>query len=162
MFRLPFKYFLFVAFLFLLSGVANASLVGPGKAVPETTTVFRVQGGTGTTKSRNLISIDSNGNPKINQTTLNVSIGNPEHAQYFLSKRPGANVTSFEIPKWMDDFIRSESIPQVGAKTNPLNQGGLAPKITDLTTPGLSVELPPTWAKWLEEVAIPGSGKVMK
>ena len=112
--------------------------------------------------SRQHIVLDANGNPQINRTTLNISIGDPVHAEYFLSKRPGADITSFEVPKWMSDFIHEEAIPQVGYKTNPLNQGGLAPKLVDPTTPGLSYELPPIWAKWLEEVAIPGSGKTIK
>jgi hypothetical protein len=121
-----------------------------------------VQGGTPPLASRQHIVLDSNGNPRINKTTLNISIGNPEHAQYFLSKRPGAEVTSFEIPKWMDDFIQGEAIPQANYKLNPLNQGGLAPKIVDPTTPGRSYELPSIWSKWLEETAIQGSGKFTK
>ena len=89
-------------------------------------------------------------------------MGDPEHARYFLSKRPGADITSFEIPKWMHDFIQGEAIPQANYRSNPMNQAGLAPKIVDPTTPGRSYELPPIWAKWLEEVAIPGSGKVTR
>jgi len=125
-------------------------------------TVFRVQGGTPPLASRQLISIDENGNPRISRTTLNISIGDPTHAEYFLSKRPGANITSFDIPKWMSDFINDQAVPQAGYNTNPANQGGLAPKVVDPTTPGRSYELPSVWAKWLQEVAIPGSGKVMK
>jgi filamentous hemagglutinin len=66
------------------------------------------------------------------------------------------------VPVTRGDFIESEAIPQFGYRSNPMNQGGLAPKIGDTTTPGVSYELPPIWAKWLEEVAIPGSGKVTK
>ena len=155
--------------------IASGSLVVPnsrmaqpgdlnfiGPLPQETSTVFRVQGGTGTQRSRNIISLDGNGNPKINQTTLNISIGDPAHAQYFLSKRPGGEITSFEIPKWMDDFIQTEAIPQINYRSNPLNQGGLAPKIVDPTTPGRSYELPPIWSEWLEEAAIKGSGKITK
>jgi YD repeat-containing protein len=131
-------------------------------AAEETSTVFRVQGGEPPLASRRHITLDAEGNPKINETTLNISIGDPAHAEYFLSKRPGADITSFEIPKWMSDFIHEEAIPQVNYKSNPLNQGGLAPKIVDPTTPGRSYELPSVWAKWLEEVAIPGSGKITK
>jgi filamentous hemagglutinin len=60
----------------------------------------------------------------------------------------------------MDDFIRAEAIPQKGYRKNPLNQGGLAPKIVDPHQPGFSVELPSISAEWLQEVAIKGSGKV--
>jgi hypothetical protein len=62
----------------------------------------------------------------------------------------------------MGDFIDEVAIPQAFYRTNPANQGGLAPKVVDPTTPGRSYELPPIWAKWLQEVAIPGSGKVLK
>lgn len=81
------------------------------------------------------------------------------HAEY-LSKRPAADITSFDIPKWMSDYIDEQAIPQAGYRTNSANQGGLAPKLVDPTTAGRSYELPDVWARWLEEVAIPGSGKV--
>jgi len=123
-------------------------------------TVFRVQGGTPPKASRNIISVDADGNPTIQSTTLNISIGDPAHAAYFQSLRPGSKIVSFEIPAWMDSFIQETAIPQAGYRNNPLNQGGLAPKIVDPTTPGRSYELPSVWAKWLEETAIPGSGKV--
>lgn len=128
----------------------------------ETATVFRVQGGTPPLASRRLIAIDDDGNVRINRTTLNVSVGDPAHAAHFLEKRPGADIASFEIPKWMDNFIAEQAIPQLGYRTNPANQGGLAPKVVDPTTPGRSYELPGAWAEWLEAVAIPGSGQVTK
>ncbi|MCY7338150.1 MAG: RHS repeat-associated core domain-containing protein, partial [Chamaesiphon sp.] len=131
-----------------------------GSAAEETSTIFRVQGGTPPYASRNHISFDSDGNPLINKTTLNISIGDLKHAEYFLGKRPGARIFSFEIPKWMDEFIQSEAIPQLNYNSNPANQNKLAPKIVDETTPGRSYELPSIWAKWLEETAIKGSGKI--
>jgi Domain of unknown function (DUF4157) len=127
-----------------------------------TSTVFRVQGGTPPKASQHHIRVDENGNPLINKTTLNVSIGDTEHARYFQSLRPGSEIVSFEIPKWMDEFIQSEAIPQVNYRSNPLNQGGLAPKIVDPTTPGRSYELPQIWAEWLQEVAVKGSGNLIK
>jgi uncharacterized Zn-binding protein involved in type VI secretion len=149
------------------TGVAEpvpARLVEAGttETVPtnENATVFRVQGGTPPRASRNIISIDADGNPSIQNTTLNISIGDPAHAAYFKTLRPGSSIVSFEIPPWMDTFIQENAIPQAGYRSNPLNQGGLAPKIVDPTTPGRSYELPSVWAKWLEENAVPGSGKV--
>ncbi|WEF34263.1 PAAR domain-containing protein [Pseudoduganella chitinolytica] len=129
-------------------------------ATGEPATVFRVQGGTPPRASRNIIAIDADGNPTIQSTTLNISIGDPVHAEYFQTLRPGSKVVSFKIPAWLDDFIQETAIPQSGYRSNPANQGGLAPKIVDPTTPGRSYELPAVWAKWLEENAIPGSGKV--
>lgn len=128
-----------------------------------TTTVFRVQGGrslSGELGSRQLIDIDDFGDVAIQNTTLNVSIGNRAHAEYFQSLRPGSKITSFEIPKWLDDFIEAEAIPQFRYNSNPLNQGGLAPKIVDPDQPGRSLELPSVWAEWLQENAIRGSGRV--
>lgn len=125
-----------------------------------TVTVFRVQGGTPPLASRNIIAIDANGNPVIQNTTLNISIGDASHAAHFQTLRPGSTVTSFEIQTWMDDFIQESAVPQLGYRSNLLNQGGLAPKIVDPTTPGRSYELPSPCGKWLEENAVPGSGKV--
>jgi hypothetical protein len=113
--------------------IASGSLVAPNNNVAkpgdfefmgplqqETSTVFRVQGGTPPLASRQHIALDADGNPRINRTTLNISIGDPEHAQYFLSqRRPGGEITSFEIPRWMDDFIQGEAIPQANYRANP-------------------------------------------
>ena len=122
---------------------------------------YRVQGGTPPKSSRNLISVDKSGNIKVKDTTLNVSKGSREHAEYFSKLRPGSQIVEFKVPKWFDDFIEENAIPQLGYKTNLKNQNGLAPKIVDPTTPGTSYELPPIWSKWLEENAVPGSGKII-
>ena len=97
----------------------------------------------------------------LNSGTLNISIGDSSHAQHFLDIRGGnAEIVSFQLPKWMADFIEESAIPQVGYRTNPLHQEGLIPKRVDPTTPGRAYELPSKWAEWLEEVAIPVSGSV--
>lgn len=59
----------------------------------------------------------------------------------------------FDVPKWLDDFINENVIPQRNYKKNPLNQGGSAPKIVDPTTSGNSYELPAPWVEWIEEYA---------
>jgi filamentous hemagglutinin len=111
--------------------------------------------------SRPLISIDGANNIIIENSTITVSAGTPEHAYYFQQLRPGSTITKFEIPKWLDDFIIEYAIPQKNYQSNPLNQGRLAPKIVDPTTPGRSYELPSIWAGWLQENAIPGSGTIL-
>ncbi|KKI89760.1 hypothetical protein WQ54_24775 [Bacillus sp. SA1-12] len=117
-------------------------------------TYYRVQGGTGNQRSREIITVKEDGTITTSQTSINVSTGNMEHAEYFLKeKRPGGHIVSFDIPDWMDEFIKDEAIPQLGYKKNPLNQGGTAPKIVDPTTPGDSFELPPIWSDWLQEYA---------
>jgi hypothetical protein len=105
---------------------------------------------------------DADGNPIISSGSknLNISIGDSSHADYFQTLRPGSTVTSFDIPSWLDDMIQESAIPQDFYRSNPANQGGLAPKIVDPTTPGRSYELPSPWGQWLQENAVPGSGKV--
>lgn len=128
----------------------------------ETVTYRRVQGGQGTKLSQERITIDQNGKVHINQKNknLNLSIDNGEHSQYFLGKRPGADIYEFEVPKWFDEMVQEYIISQEGYRTNPLNQGGMAPKLTDLNTPGKSVEFPAPWVEWIEEYAT--NGRVIK
>jgi hypothetical protein len=124
---------------------------------------YRVQGGNEKPFiSKQLISVDESGNVSFKNSTLNVSTGNLDHVNHFLNLRPGAYVVKFEVPSWFDDMIKEYAIPQSNYTTNPLNQGGIAPKLVDPTTPGLSYELPQIWSKWLNENAIRGSGKIIK
>lgn len=91
---------------------------------------------------------------KNKNANLNISIDNGEHAKYFLEeKRSGAYIIEFDIPKWLDDLVKESAIPQYEYKSNPYNQGGLAPKVTDAGTPGTSIEFPPPWIDWIEEHA---------
>jgi RHS repeat-associated protein len=127
----------------------------------DTVRYFRVQGGTPPFASRNIVHVDAANNVTFSDTTLNVSVGDAEHAQYFLlNKRPGGQIVSFEVPGWFHDLVSESAIAQKYYTTNPANQGGLAPKIVDPSTPGLSLELPPIWSQWLNEVVVPGSGRV--
>jgi hypothetical protein len=104
--------------------------------------------------------VDDSRNVKFSEGTLNVSRGDTAHTEYFQTRRPGSEIVSFRVPKWFDDLIQESKIPQAGYRTNPANQGGLAPKIEDPNQPGLSLELPPLWSKWLNEIVVPGSGRV--
>lgn len=126
----------------------------PVESTGDSVTYRRVQGGTGNNASQVRIKVNSDGSISIpnKDVNLSVSIDSGEHAEYFLNKRGGnATVVEVEVPKWFDDFLQENSIPQVNYKTNPLNQGGAAPKITDITTPGNCFELPAPWIEWLEE-----------
>ena len=125
----------------------------------ETVTYRRVQGGAGTKSSQQRVIIDDNGNVYINKKDkdLNISIDNGEHSQYYVkNKRPGADIYEFEVPTWFDDIVQEYTIPQAGNKKNPFNQGGTAPKLTDPTTPGKSIEFPAPWSEWIEEYATKG------
>ena len=85
-------------------------------------------------------------------TNINISTRSLEHAQYFQTLRPGSKIIEFRVPKWFDDFIQESAIPQKGFRSNPANQGGLAPKIVDPTTPGSSYELPPIWVNGFKKL----------
>lgn len=132
-------------------------------AIPKTNTdeyvtYRRVQGGGKVTaKSQSRIDINSDGTISISKQDkdLNISIDDGEHSAYYLkNKRPGGEIVEFEVPKWMDDFRKEYTVPQTGYKTNPNNQGGMAPKVTDMTTPSHSVEFPAPWVEWIEEYAV--------
>ena len=122
----------------------------------ESVTYRRVQGGYGNKASKERIIINPDGTIAIPDkvSDLSISIDGGEHAHYFLEKRRGdAVIVEFEVPKWFDDFLKETAIPQFQYRTNPLNQGGMAPKLTDISTPGNSYELPVPWIEWLEEYA---------
>ncbi|MCU1733732.1 MULTISPECIES: hypothetical protein, partial [unclassified Pseudomonas] len=102
---------------FFLGGAAAKASAGRMVSVPINPTVFRVQGGRMTKASRELISINDAGDPVIKKGTININIGGFEHAEYFLGLRPGAKITSFEVPQWMDDFIQREAVGQYGYRT---------------------------------------------
>ena len=114
----------------------------------------RVQGGSGNNASQVRIEVNTDGTISIpnKDANLSISIDGGEHAEYFLNKRGGgAQIVEIDVPKWFDDFLQENAIPQINYKRNPLNQGGAAPKITDITTPGNCFELPAPWIEWLEE-----------
>lgn len=86
-----------------------------------------------------------------------MSADNGEHAAYFsANRRSGGQVVEFKVPKWFDDFVKENTIPQIGYRKNSANQCGFAPKRVDSTKPGYAVELPPVWIEWIEEVAVSG------
>lgn len=56
--------------------------VADAAATSGTSTVYRVQGGVMPNASKTLITLDANGNPIIQNGTLNVSIGDASHTPY--------------------------------------------------------------------------------
>ncbi|PGS88467.1 hypothetical protein COD09_30080 [Bacillus cereus] len=89
---------------------------------------------------------------------LNVSTGK-DHSEYFKNKRPDSYIVEFGVPPYVDDLIRENAISQNRYKTNPLNQGGSAPKIVDKGIfdkygfEGVAYELPTPISQWLVEYA---------
>jgi hypothetical protein len=131
-----------------------------GESENQTVTYRRVQGGTPPKASWVRIIVDANGRIKINnkRADLNISIDGGEHANYFRNKRGNdTHTVTWQVPKWFDDLLRDNAVEQYGYRTNPENQGGVAPKIVDKGTPGLSYELSNPWLDWLEEYAINGN-----
>lgn len=120
-------------------------------------TYRRVQGGEGTKSSQPRVQVNEDGTVTIPEkgTDLNISIDNGEHSNYFNNERRGGNadIVEFDVPKWFDDFLKENTIPQRDYQTNPLNQGGTAPKLVDPTKPGNSFEIPAPWVEWIEEYA---------
>ena len=103
--------------------------------------------------------IDSEGNVYISNKNrnLSLSIDTGEHSRYFIeTRRAGADIYEFEVPKWLDDMVREVALPQAEYGKNPHNQGKTAPKITDPHTPGRCVEFPAPWVEWIEEYATNG------
>ncbi|MEB9895677.1 contractile injection system protein, VgrG/Pvc8 family [Bacillus cereus] len=95
------------------------------------------------------------------KSNLNVSAETAEHAEYFMQKKgEGSYIIEFEVDSWFHDMIKEYAIPQKYYRTNPLNQGRTAPKIVDPHQPGLSLELPPIWIDWIEELA--KNAKILK
>ena len=132
----------------------NAAMREAFESGSDTVTYRRVQGGSGNNASQVRIEVNADGTISIpnKDANLSISIDGGEHAEYFLSKRGGdAQIVEVDVPKWFDDFLQENAIPQVNYKKNPRNQGGAAPKITDITTPGNCFELPAPWIEWLEE-----------
>lgn len=124
------------------------------QAAKNTETYFRVEGGgSGNKTSQNRITVNGDGTITINPGCtgqLCVSTLGADHAKYYLSeKRPGGNVVVFEVDAKTHKEIMDSLVPQkpLPGTKNPPN----APKITDVNTPGLSIELPEIWNKVLEE-----------
>jgi hypothetical protein len=123
-------------------------------------TYRRVQGGEGTTpnqSSQPRIKVNEDGSISIQdkKSDLNVSIDNGEHSKYFNEVKRGGTgeIVEFDVPKWFDDFLKENTVPQNNYTKNPLNQGGTAPKLVDPNMPGNAFELPAPWAEWIEEYA---------
>lgn len=108
-------------------------------------------------QAKERVQVNENGSITIpnKEADLNISIDKGEHAHYFKHEVRGGNadIVEFDVPKWFDDFLKENTIPQTGYKSNPLNQGGTAPKLVDPTKPGNSFEVPSPWVEWIEEHA---------
>ncbi|MBC2067875.1 hypothetical protein HCA67_08855 [Listeria booriae] len=135
-----------------------------GKEVDDSVTYYRVQGGgEGNATSQHRISLNDDGTINItnHDSDLNLSAYSEEHATYFRdTKRPGGEIIEFKVPKALDDLLHETKVDQYRYTQNPKNQGGMAPKVVDPTTPGDSFEFPAPWVEWIEESA--HSGRIIE
>lgn len=123
-------------------------------------TYYRVQGGQGPNPndvSRYRVDILDDGSIKINgDKPLNVSADGGVHAEgYLKNNRPGGEVYEWDMPKWFDDMVNEYIRPQANFKSDPLNQGGLAPSLNDPTKKGVCYEFR-SMLDWIEEYATNG------
>jgi hypothetical protein len=137
----------------------GAKWVGELTEVEETVTYFRSEG------RRGYVSMDADSNIKIRGNNVQLSRGNDVHANYFQDMKPYRTLYSWEVPKWLDDLILETKIPQVNAKNNPLH--GWSAKHVDPDIPypnwgGHSLELSEVLVNWMDEYAVPGSGKIVR
>ncbi|MBC1779021.1 pre-toxin TG domain-containing protein [Listeria booriae] len=135
-----------------------------GKEADDSVTYYRVQGGgEGNATSQHRISLNDDGTINItnHDSDLNLSAYSEEHATYFRdTKRPGGEIIEFKVPKALDDLLHETKVDQYRYTQNPKNQGGMAPKVVDPTTPGDSFEFPAPWVEWIEESA--HSGRIIE
>ncbi|MBC8774576.1 hemagglutinin repeat-containing protein [Stenotrophomonas maltophilia] len=132
-------------------GVAEDSLrVDGSRNVP----YFRVEGGgNGGATSQNRITANSDGTISFNSSCtgqLCVSVGNADHAVYFLTnRRSNGSVVVFEVDANLHKEIMSKAIPQRGIPGMPRDP--TAPKIVDPNQPGTALELPAMWESLLKQ-----------
>ncbi|NWD67998.1 filamentous hemagglutinin N-terminal domain-containing protein [Pseudomonas gingeri] len=122
--------------------------------LPETVKYFRVEGGgAGSATSQNRITANPDGSISINpgcSGQLCVSIGNADHAGYYLTnKRPDGSVVVFDIDASLHQEIMNAAIPQRPIPGVPRDPS--APKIVDPNQPGTALELPKVWEALLEK-----------
>ncbi|MEL6971742.1 MAG: hypothetical protein AAFO02_16365, partial [Bacteroidota bacterium] len=139
---------------------------------------YRVQGGgSGTATSRELLTVEPNGNLTFNDKSreLYFSTDDLDHANYYVTgqgvnilgdfkdvtpPRPGGVIIEFEVPRWLDDQMKSEAIPQHRAGSNPLNNN--SPQIVDPTQPGHPFGIKEAWQTLIEANYIEGTARIVE
>lgn len=140
---------------------------------------YRVQGGgSGSATSRELLVLEPNGNMSFADKTkeLYFSTDNIDHAAYYVNgtgtningkvitktpaNRPNGTIVEFEVPKWLDDKLKQDAIPQHKSGSNTLNNN--SPQIVDYNQPGNPFGIKESWQTLIEENYIKGSVKVIE
>ncbi len=140
---------------------------------------YRVQGGgSGNATSRELLVLEPNGNMSFADKTkeLYFSTDNLDHAKYYVDgtgtningklvtkrppNRPNGTIIEFEVPKWLDDKLKKDAIPQHKSGSNTLNNN--SPQIVDYNQPGNPFGIKESWQTLIERNYIKGSVKIIE
>lgn len=139
---------------------------------------YRVQGGgSGNATSRELLEVSTDGKLTFTDKTkeLYFSTDDLDHANYYITgkgtningkeiiknpaNRPGGKIIEFEVPKWLDDKLKAEAVPQHSANSNKLNNN--SPQIVDYNQPGNPFGISKEWQDLIEINYIKGSAKII-
>ncbi|MFF3877185.1 hypothetical protein [Streptomyces sp. NPDC001978] len=144
--------------------------------------VFRVEGGSGTARSRDFVQIDQAGNVNLatGGNALNLNFGVFERAvEFLLENRAGARLKVFEVEEGWFKALRGVSTPEqgrgmrlvvtdaaTGAKT-PMDAPGIAdvkglPRTVDTRYGVDQLQVPATLIPELGEFIVPGTGRVLE
>ena len=119
---------------------------------------YRVQGGgTGTSTSRELLEVTPANNLVFTDKTIDlyISTDNVDHANYYLkNNRKGGLIIEFEVPKWLDDEMKLDALPQ--------EVSGSKPSLVDYNQTGHPFGINTYWQNKIEADYIRGSAKILK
>lgn len=148
--------------------------------------VFRVEGGSGSGRSREFVKIDASGNVRLHTggRALNLNFGVFDRAvEFLLENRAGARLKVFEVEEGWFQSLRGVSTPEQGHAARlivedpvtkvrtPLHAPGEAPGITDVervprivdTRDGVDqLQVPGSMVRELQEFVVPGTGRVLE
>ena len=125
---------------------------------PNSSTVYRVQGGVPPAASQTRIGIGSAGELTVSgDGMLFVTIDDLGRAQAFATNnRPGASIIAFDVDPAFVTQVRNAAVPQSQARNFPG-----APQIADPLQTSGSFGLPAEWIQRLQDAAIPGTGRAV-
>ncbi|WP_408981245.1 hemagglutinin repeat-containing protein [Pseudomonas sp. B21-028] len=128
--------------------------LGAEGKIPKTEKYFRVEGGgAGNATSQYRITANADGSISINPGCVGqlcVSVGNADHANYYLTnRRQDGSVVVFDVDANLHREIMANAIPQEPIPGIPRDPS--APKIVDPSKPGTALELPKMWESLLEK-----------
>ncbi len=157
------------------TGLASTQTTGPettststepqGDASPNTTKVYRVQGGTtsaGLPGSQFRLAVTSNSNIEINGNgMLHLNFGDQSRASWWLNNRgPTSQLVSFDVTNDFLANLRELAVPQSEARNFPGFPQIDDPAIQDMNGNSTQFGIPSTMFEWLLESIIPGSALI--